>query len=196
VAGHARSAQDRREAADERRARRASITDPDVVMEAAAAFLAVRPRSVGETRGRLIRLGYPAGLCGQVVERLVELGDLDDADFARAWVESRDRAKPRGESALRRELQLKGVPDAIISDVLGSRAQAAAGQTSAGQLRDADHAAAQRLLDRRASSLRRDPDPRRQRQRAYALLARNGFAPDVCQAVASTFVDQEADDGR
>ena len=38
-------------------------TDPDVVMEAAAAFLAVRPRSVDETRRRLRHLGYPAGLC-------------------------------------------------------------------------------------------------------------------------------------
>ena len=33
---------------------------------------------------------------------------LDDEAFARAWVESRDRARPRGERALRAELRQKG----------------------------------------------------------------------------------------
>ncbi|MEX1335313.1 MAG: regulatory protein RecX, partial [Candidatus Limnocylindrales bacterium] len=106
----ARSAQERREAAAARRARRAAVTDPDAVMEAAAAFLAVRSRSVDETRKRLVHLGYPATLVEEVLERLVRLGYLDDAAFARAWVESRDRARPRGAVALRRELQRKGVP--------------------------------------------------------------------------------------
>ena len=43
-----------------------------------------------------------------VLARLGELGYLDDEAFARAWVESRDRARPRGEVALRRELGLQG----------------------------------------------------------------------------------------
>ena len=41
--------------------------------------------------------------------RLTELGMLDDATFARAWVESRDRARPRGERAIRDELRRKGI---------------------------------------------------------------------------------------
>ena len=39
---------------------------------------------------------------------MTELGMLDDETFARAWVESRDRARPRGERAIREELRLKG----------------------------------------------------------------------------------------
>ena len=50
MAHRARSPQERREAAEARRARRASVTEPEAVMEAAAAFLAVRSRSVDETR--------------------------------------------------------------------------------------------------------------------------------------------------
>ena len=50
-----------------------------------------------------------------------------------------------------------------------------------------DEAAAERLLARRASQLGRVPDPRVRRQRAYALLARNGFDPGVCSAVAKRF---------
>lgn len=156
-------------------------------MEAAAAFLAVRSRSVGETRQRLVRLGYPAPIVEQVLERLVAIGYLDDAAFARAWVESRDRARPRGAVALRRELQRKGVPEDVISGVLEERAAAAwAAADAVAGAGDPDRAAAFRLLERRASTLSREADPRRRRQRAYALLARNGFAPDICHEVAST----------
>jgi len=57
-------------------------------MEAAAVFLAVRPRSVSETRRRLRHLGYPHVLVDQVIGRLTEIGILDDDAFARAWGES------------------------------------------------------------------------------------------------------------
>ena len=87
-----------------KREERGQITEVGPVIDAAAAFLAVRPRSVGETRKRLHQLGYPQGLVDEVLERFAEVGYLDDEAFARAWVESRDRARPRGETALRREL--------------------------------------------------------------------------------------------
>ena len=73
---------------------RAELRDPAPVMEAAAAFLAVRPRSVAETSRRLKRLGYPVALVDDVVTRLIEMDYLDDATFARSWLESRDRARP------------------------------------------------------------------------------------------------------
>jgi regulatory protein len=182
----------RREAAEARRAHRASITEPDLVMEAAAGFLAVRPRSVEETRRRLAHLGFPAALCDQVIERLLEMGYLDDAAFARAWVDSRDRARPRGSSALRSELRRKGVPDSTILEILDERAATGAapiaGVTATMTPTDgeADREAARRLLERRASALSREADLRRRRQKAYALLARSGFPPDICQALASS----------
>ena len=191
MAPRARTVKERREAAEARRARRAAVTEPDAVMEAAAAFLAVRSRSVDETRKRLVHLGYPAALVEQVVERLVEIGYLDDGAFARAWVESRDRARPRGAVALRRELQRKGVPDEVIAGVLERRTATAVDSGGEQAPADADRAAAFRLLERRASTLRRETDPRRRRQKAYALLARNGFAPDVCHEAASTVAEDD-----
>ncbi len=116
---------ERRQAAIDRRARRAEVTDADVVMDAAAAFLAVRPRSVAETRRRLRTLGYPEALVAQVVDRLVAIGYLDDPAFARAWVESRDRARPRGSLALRQELAQKGVARDVVDDILAERAETA-----------------------------------------------------------------------
>jgi regulatory protein len=159
----------------ERRAERAEIDDPEVVLNAAARFLEARSRSVDEVRRHLGRAGYRSHLVEGAIARLVDLGMLDDATFARAWVESRDRARPRGTIALRRELRLKGIDTQLIENVLGARAESSD---------DADEAAAVRLLERHRRTLDRIADPRSRRQRAYALLARNGFDPEICGRVA------------
>jgi regulatory protein len=178
----------------ERRAERAEVDDPAQVLEAGARFLEARHRSVAEVRRKLMRLGYRPDLVTAVIERLGELGYLDDDAFARAWVESRDRAKPRGEHALRRELGLKGVDRSLVDAVLDDRredAVAAAGATD--DPVSADEAAAERLLARKLPAIRREADPRRRLQRAYGLLARNGFGPDVCASVSKRLL-AEGDD--
>jgi regulatory protein len=169
----------------ERRAARAEIDDPAVVLEAAARFLEARSRSVAEVRRRLGRAGYRAVLVEDAIGRLAELGMLDDAAFGRAWVESRDRARPRGEIALRRELSLKGVDRAIVDELLEERREGSACGLD-GELADA--AAARRLLARNERPLARVADPRQRRQRAYALLARNGFDPETCREAATAFL--------
>jgi regulatory protein len=179
----------------ERRAERAEVEDPAQVLEAGARFLEARHRSVAEVRRKLTRLGYRADLVSDAIDRLGELGYLDDDAFARAWVESRDRAKPRGEHALRRELGLKGVDRTLVDTVLDDRREDAA--VTSGTTDDppvsADEAAAERLLAKKLPAIRREADPRRRLQRAYGLLARNGFGPDVCSSV-SRRVLAEADE--
>lgn len=174
----------------ERRAQRAAIDDPAEVLQAAARFLEARPRAEAEVRRRLTGAGYRADLVEAAIVRLVEIGYLDDEAFARAWVESRDRARPRGEHALRRELGLKGVDRSTVDAVLEDRREDAALPGDAPR-EDPDEAAAVRLLGKRLSSILREPDPRRRRQRAYALLARSGFAPDVCAAVSRRVLADE-----
>lgn len=150
-------------------------------MEAAAVFLGVRSRSVAETRQRLQHLGFPETLIDGVIGRLIEMGYLDDVAFARAWIESRDRARPRGEMALKRELALKGVARSIVDEVLAERA----GGAGSG---DPNRDAAGELLARRRAALEREADLARRRQKAYALLARNGFDPETCREVSAAFV--------
>ena len=128
---------------------------------------------------------------------MIELGYLDDEAFARAWVESRDRARPRGEHALRRELQLKGVDRSNIDVVLEERRaeprrRPRRGTTATG----ADDLAAERLLRRKLAPILRENDPRKRRQRAYALLARSGFAPDVCSTATKRVLDDPATTAR
>jgi len=177
---------------EERRAERAATTDDDVVMAAAARFLEARPRSVAEVRRRLHRQGYPDPLVLVAVDRLVDLGLLDDVAFARSWLESRDRAHPRGERALRTELLEKGVGRTVVDEVLADRRSTAGDETADGESDLPDEAAAERLVARRAVSLGRVADPRVRRARTYALLARNGFSPSVCARVAARFANGDA----
>jgi regulatory protein len=165
------------------------------VLEAALRFLESRARSEAEVRRRLTTAGYRPELVDGAISRLAQLGILDDEAFARAWVESRDRARPRGERALRRELSLKGVEREVLDEVLEDRRDAAGDDGT-----NVDLEAARRLLARNARSLERVPDPRARRQRAYALLARNGFDPDVCreavrELISDADVDEAGDDG-
>lgn len=190
----------------ERRAGRAEVDDPAVVLDAAARLLEARPRAVAEVRGRLLNAGYRPALVEATVERLLAAGYLDDTAFATSWVESRDRAHPRGETVLRRELLHKGVERYVVDDVLAARRGEGRGDAlsamgfldaSAAGAPSPDEAAAERLLARRGATLARVADPRLRRQRAYALLARNGFDPDVCRTVAArqTMLASDAPDG-
>jgi regulatory protein len=191
----------RRESFAERRERRAAVDDPAVVLEAAARFLEVRSRSVVEVRRRLSTAGYRADLVDGAIARMTELGMLDDAAFAQAWVESRDRSRPRGERAIRVELGQKGVDKAVIDEVLATRRAGGAGDDPH---RDsdpdlvavsADRAAAERLVAKHARSLARVADPRQRRARAYSLLARHGVDPETCREVATSAATAPGPDG-
>jgi regulatory protein len=185
-----------RESFAERRARRAEVDDPAVVLDAALRFLEARQRSVAEVRRRLTTAGYGEDLVTGALARLGELGMLDDEAFATQWVESRDRARPRGERALRQELRQKGIDSETIARTLEERDRGgddhAGGDGSARP--SADETAAQRLIARHARALDRIADPRARRQRAYALLARNGFGPEVAGRLASRVAAGPDDD--
>lgn len=164
-----------REGFNEKRERLGAVDDPAIVLEAALRFLEPRPRSIGEVRRRLTRVGYREDLVEGAIARLVELGMLDDEAFARTWIESRDRARPRGERALRFELARKGIDRQTADETIAERVA---------EHPEADADAAARLLARNARSLARVSDPRARRQRAYAILARNGFDPEVAAAAS------------
>jgi regulatory protein len=185
-----------RESLADRRSRRAAVDDPADVLAAAARFLETRPRSSDEVRRRLRDAGYRADLVEGTLDRLTELGYLDDAAFARAWVESRDRARPR---ALRYELRRMGIAAADAEAALAAREARAsgadpddprlvpgAGERAASEA--SDDAAAARLLARKGAGLLREADLRKRRAKAYALLARGGFDPGTAGRASAAWL--------
>lgn len=86
--------------------------------DAALNLLSYRPRAEGELRDRLRRRAFPAEAIDAAVERLQRAGLLDDAAFARAWIESRSSSAGRGRRALAGELRSKGVAGAAAEQAL------------------------------------------------------------------------------
>jgi hypothetical protein len=164
----------RRETSAERRERRAAVDDPAVVLEAAARFLEARSRSVVEVRRRLTSAGYRPDLVQGAIERLTELGMLDDEAFARAWVDVAGpvldplgRARPSRRVCVSRA-STDSIVDHVLEDGDGCDRRSRPPRSRRGGAAD---------REARPGRSNRIADPRRRRERAYALLARNGLRP-------------------
>lgn len=143
-------------------------------VEIAVRFLSYRPRSTAEVHRNLADKDIAEPVIEQAVARLNRLGYLDDAAFARFWVENRSTFKPLSPRALRYELHQKGVPDRIINDALAdvdvfdSAYRAASSRVK--RLRGADHETF--------------------RQKLYNFLQRRGFTFDIIRDVVEQLIDE------
>jgi regulatory protein len=113
---------------------------------------------------RLIRKGQPRPAVEAALERAVGLGLLDDAEFARNYVQTR-ALRGRGPARLTRDLMAMGVERALIDGAIA--AEWPEGSDSGG-VRLA-------LASKRAAQLGDLPRPVK-RRRVLAYLARRGFA--------------------
>ncbi len=133
--------------------------------EAALVFLGYRPRSEKEVRDRLRRGGYDQEAIDQAITRLHGWRYLDDADFARRWVENRTTHRPRGKRLLQQELRHKGIDTETAREVIAEV--------------DLDEIGAAETLARRRLPAYAGDDPVAIRRRLGAYLARRGYGYDV-----------------
>ena len=142
-------------------------------------FLEYRARSEVEVRDYLDRKEAPQAAIDSVIERLRQLGYLDDAAFARGWVASRSTSRPRGTRALKHELRSKGVDVQLIEDALVDF--------------PSDEAAYEAV--RRSAERWRELDARLFRQKVATFLARRGFDYDVTRRTATRLLEEFAKTG-
>jgi regulatory protein len=166
-------------------------------MEVAARFLATRPRTRWEVERRLRRAGTAEPEIAAALDRLVELGYLDDAAFARWWGEQRDRHSPRGRRMIEMELRQRGVPREVIEGYREEHADPTRAPEDVGLPGDE----AERAHEALAKHLRGRPMPSDARavQRVGMYLMRRGFDAEVVRStlrsVAADTTEQEATDG-
>ncbi len=91
-------------------------------MEIAVRFLGTRPRTRWELARRLRRAGVGEAIAEATLERLAELGYVDDAAFARWWGEQRDRHAPRGRRMIEAELRQHGIGRDVIEAYVAEHA--------------------------------------------------------------------------
>lgn len=90
----------------------------EVAFQNALRFIGYRPRTTAEIVSRLAEKGFAEIVIQETIERLRTNGLLDDATFARTWVENQSTFRPRGQRALAFELRRKGVTDEVIAQAL------------------------------------------------------------------------------
>ena len=91
-------------------------------LDSALLLLEVRARAKREIETRLTQKGYEEGIIEQVIEKLVRLELINDAQFAAAWVEAKTRVggnRPVGRRRLSSELYAKGVAKDQIAEAVG-----------------------------------------------------------------------------
>ena len=140
--------------------------------EAALHLLAVRPRSAAELARRLRAKGYSEAETAPVLERLAELGMIDDAAFAGMLARDRVRLRPQGRRRLLGELRAKGVDE----DTARAAFAGALESESIDELELARRAAAKWRP-------RAGEEPASARRRLYGYLARRGFDGEVVREV-------------
>ncbi len=140
----------------------------EAAREKALRFLEPRPRSTIEVKQHLLKKKIAADVAERVVARLTEAGLLDDAAFARYWVENREEFKPRAARALRFELKRKGLSNAEIAEAVGDLDESESAYRAARARADR-----WRALERRAFM-----------DKLGAFLIRRGFAYEVAKATA------------
>lgn len=133
-------------------------------------LLGIRARSEQELRTALARAGYNNEVIAQALDECKQKRFVDDADFARQFVQSRQRQRPTGRARLQIELQQKGLAAEIISATLDE-----VFETAETTMQLADRVAEK--LRQRLSSL----PPQKARQRLADHLRRRGFDWETIQ---------------
>lgn len=126
--------------------------------------LGQRERTVAELRTYLERKRVEPGAIEQAVAELLDCGLLDDARFAQRFADDKRALERWGSERVARELRRRGVPPELIEATVAVRT------------RSDELASAVELL---AVRVPEPPGDDRARQRAWQLLVRRGYEPEL-----------------
>ena len=125
-----------------------------------------RARTRKELADKLAKKHVPATVAEPLLDRFTEVGLIDDAAFAREWVQSRQEGRGLARRALSQELRRKGVDSEVIAEAVD-------------EIDPEDELETARMLVRRKlPSLARFDDVTKVR-RLVGMLARKGHSPGV-----------------
>jgi regulatory protein len=128
--------------------------------------LAVRPRTRAELAAVLRKRGIADQVAAEVLDRYDEVGLIDDAAFAKAWVTSRHHGKGLARRALAGELSKRGIDGELVGAALEEIDQ------------ETEATTARALVDRRLRTMPAGP-PEVMFRRLIGMLARKGYPPGL-----------------
>ena len=144
-------------------------------------LLTLAPRTRAQLAVALRKRGIPDEVADEVLARFEDVGLIDDAAFARSWVESRHYSRGLAGRALSAELKQRGVAADEIRAALDEQLSP-----------DAEVTAARRLVERRIAGTRGLPADQRTRRLA-GMLARKGYPSGLAYRVIREALEAEGE---
>ncbi|MGW7365705.1 recombination regulator RecX [Streptomyces sp. NPDC054841] len=139
------------------------------------------PRTRKQLADALRKREIPDEVAEEVLSRFEDVGLIDDAAFADAWVESRHHGRGLARRALARELRTKGVDAALIDEAVGQLDS------------DQEESTARELVARKLRSTR-GLDRDRRLRRLAGMLARKGYPEGLALRVVRQALEEEGED--
>jgi regulatory protein len=139
------------------------------------------PRTRKQLADALEKREIPEDVAEEVLSRFEDVGLINDAAFADAWVESRHHGRGLARRALARELRTKGVDAALIDEAVGQLDS------------DQEEATARELVARKLRATRGLERDRRLRRLA-GMLARKGYPEGLALRVVKQALEEEGED--
>jgi regulatory protein len=156
--------------------------DPEAkAREICLRLLTLEPKTRAQLKDVLCKGGIPEDAAETVLSRFADVGLIDDAAFARAWVESRHHSKGLAGRALKAELRRRGVDDDEIREAIATLDP------------DAEVETARRLVQRKLAGTRGQP-PQARTRRLAGMLARKGYPPGLAFRVIREALEAEDTD--
>lgn len=133
-------------------------------------LLTLSPKSRAQLSDALAAKGIPDEAAEAVLNRYIEVGLIDDAAFAQAWVSTRQAGRGLATRVLAQELHRKGIDKDIAGAALATIEP------------DAEEASARMLVQRRLHSMR-GLEPSVATRRLLGMLARKGYPSELAVRV-------------
>lgn len=151
------------------------------LLNASFRFVSYRPRSEKEIREFLEKKLKTWSIAGRqtfekVMERLGELGYVDDRKFVQWWIEQRSTFRPKGKRLLGFELRQKGVAKGVLEGALGG---------NLGLYNERE--GARRTIAKKIPVWSKLPVLERKRK-VFGFLSRRGFSSTTIASVIDEFV--------
>src|SRR5215217_1693806 len=139
-------------------------TEGERAIDLAYKAVARRDLTVAELRTRLERKHVPPEAIDEAVAELEETGFLDDARYARQFAEDKRELDQWGTDRIASDLRRRGIAPQLIDAAVSTRD------------RDSELRTALLLLKQR---YQKAPGDDRDRDRAWQVLVRRGYSPDL-----------------
>ncbi|MFI8433956.1 recombination regulator RecX [Streptomyces sp. NPDC079020] len=139
------------------------------------------PRTRRQLADALRKREIPDEAAEEVLSRFEDVGLIDDAAFAGAWVESRHHGRGLARRALVRELRTKGVDSALIDEAVGRLEP------------EQEEETARELVARKLRSTR-GLDRDKRLRRLAGMLARKGYGEGMALRVVRQALEEEGED--